>query len=111
MELEKISKNLFKMFRNENTTAQNFCIKFKKLKEKVKDKEDIELFSGYQRELKNYIDRLYFANCLNKECTQKEFDDIREIEMGNLNRLQKLKNENSYKKDKHKNRHQSEDWG
>ena len=43
--------------------------------------------------------------------TDKEFSDIREAEMSNLNRLQKLKNGTSYKKDKHKSKHQNEDWG
>ena len=38
-------------------------------------------------------------------------DDIREAEMSNLNRLQKLKNSSSYKKSKHKNRDNNEDWG
>jgi len=31
--------------------------------------------------------------------------------MSNLNRLQKLKNGTSYKKDKHKSKSQNEDWG
>ena len=36
---------------------------------------------------------------------------MRDAEMSNLNRLQKLKNGTSYKKDKHKAKRQNEDWG
>jgi len=49
---------------------------------------------------------------LHQEC-QHEFklDDIREVNMTHLNRLQKLKNGTSYKKDKHKYKNQNQDWG
>jgi len=41
----------------------------------------------------------------------ERLSDIREAEMSNLNRLQKLKNASSYKKFKHKQQAQNEDWG
>jgi hypothetical protein len=41
----------------------------------------------------------------------KKFNDLRDAEMSNLNRLQKLKNGTSYKKDKHKSKREQEDWG
>ncbi len=60
---------------------------------------EVQLNSEYHELMKNYIERLY------REC-QKGFklDDIRDLNMTQLNRLQKLKNRNSYKKDKHKYR-------
>ncbi len=61
--------------------------------------------------MKLYIERLYQQTCSREEFSDKDFDDIREAEMSNLNRLQKLKNAMSYKKDKHKDKHKNEDWG
>ena len=56
--------------------------------------------------MKSYIEKLH------SQC-QEEFklDDIREANMSHLNRLQKLKNSSSYKKDKHKHNSRNEDWG
>jgi hypothetical protein len=49
--------------------------------------------------------------CGREDFDDKILEDIREAEMSNLNRLQKLKNGTSYKKDKHKSKHKNEDWG
>ena len=104
--LEKVTKNLFKMFRNSNTTQEQFLKKFQELKDNLDKQIDIQLNSEYHEQMKSYIYNLY------REC-QNEFilDDIREINMTHLNRLQKLKNRTSYKKDKHKHRSKNEDWG
>jgi len=104
--LEKVTKNLFKMFRNSNTTQKQFLKKFQELKDNLDKQIDIQLNSEYHEQMKSYIYNLY------SEC-QKEFilDDIREINMTHLNRLQKLKNKASYKKDKHKHKSKNEDWG
>lgn len=111
VELEKISKNLFRMFRDENVFAQDFVIKFGQLKKKFDEKVEVHLESEYHQQLKEYIVRIHVRTCLVEIFTDKEFSDIREAEMSNLNRLQKLKNGTSYKKDKHKSKHQNEDWG
>jgi predicted RND superfamily exporter protein len=104
--LEKVTKNLFKMFRDENTTQEQFLKKFNELKKKLKEQEEVQLTSEYHHQMKNYIDQLSLE-------TQKEFvlNDIREANMTLLNRLQKLKNGTSYKKEKHKNKNQDQDWG
>lgn len=111
VELEKISKNLFRMFRDENVTAEDFVKKFVQLKSKFDEKEEVQLESEYHQQLKEYITRIYQSTCSAEEFTDRDFSDIREAEMSNLNRLQKLKNGNSYKKDKHKSKRQNEDWG
>ncbi|WP_294956198.1 hypothetical protein [Sulfurovum sp.] len=111
VELEKISKNLFRMFRNENMGAEDFLIKFKQLKKKLDEKSDMQLDSEYHQHLKTYIEKLYQQTCCDNGFDAKVFDDIREAEMSNLNRLQKLKNGASYKKEKHKSKHKNEDWG
>ncbi len=111
VELEKISKNLFRMFRDENVSAQDFVRKFGQLKKKFDEKAEVHLESEYHQQLKEYIVRIHARTCLVDVFTDKEFVDIREAEMSNLNRLQKLKNGSSYKKDKHKSKRQNEDWG
>jgi len=110
-ELEKISKNLFRMLRDENVCSQDFMIKFEQLKKKFDEKVEVHLDSEYHQQLKMYIERLYQQTCSVELFCDKSFNDIREAEMSNLNRLQKLKNGTSYKKDKHKSKHQNEDWG
>ena len=110
-ELEKISKNLFRMYRDENISADKFVIKFKELKKRLDEKVEIHLHSEYHQQLKDYISRMYGTSCLVEVFEDKTFDDIREIEMSNLNRLQKLKNATSYKKDKHKSQSRNQEWG
>lgn len=110
-ELEKVSKNIFRMLRDEHVDSKDFVLKFEQLKKKFDKRIEIHLDSEYHQQLKVYITRLYHSTCLNDGFTDKNLEDIREAEMSNLNRLQKLKNGTSYKKDKHKSKHQNEDWG
>jgi hypothetical protein len=58
-----------------------------------------------------YIERLYSQTTTQDNFDDKAFNDIRDAEMSNLNRLQKLRNGTSYKKDKHKAQRKNEDWG
>jgi len=111
VELEKISKNLFRMFRDDKTTATSFMVKFEQLKKKFDERVEVQLDSEYHQQLKAYIIRLYAQMTKVDTFTDKQFSDMREAEMSNLNRLQKLKNGTSYKKDKHKSKRQNEDWG
>jgi len=110
-ELEKISKNLFRMFRENKITSASFVVKFAQLKTKLDDRTQVQLDSEYHRELEIYIKRLYMETCEQEVFTDKNLSDMREAEMSNLNRLQKLKNGVSYKKDKHKAKRKNEDWG
>jgi len=110
-ELEKISKNLFRMFRDDKISAESFIVKFKQLKKKFDLRIEVHLDSEYHQQLKEYIARIYTQTCEVEIFTDKNFSDMREAEMSNLNRLQKLKNGTSYKKDKHKGKRENEDWG
>jgi len=110
-ELEKISKNIFRMLRDENVSSKDFVLKFEQLKKRFDERVAIHLDSEYHQQLKEYIVRLYNITCLDEMFSDKIFDDIRDAEMSNLNRLQKLKNGASYKKEKHKSKHKNEDWG
>jgi len=106
--LEKITKNLFKMLRNETTTAEIFKDKFHQLITKLNELETTRLDSEYLQEIKSYIDRLYNQTI---ELDEERLEEIRSAELGNLNRLQKLKKRVSYKKDKHKHESKNQDWG
>ncbi len=99
------------MFRDDKVGSETFTVKFKQLKKKFDEKVEVHLDSEYHQELKAYIERLYCQTCLSEHFDDKSFDDVRDAEMSNLNRLQKLKNGSSYKKDKHKAKHKNEDWG
>ena len=104
--LEKVTKNLFKMFRDEKTTQEQFLKKFYQLKEKLDEQVEIKLDSEYHSQMKIYIDKLHL------ECNDEfKFDDIRDANMTLLNRLQKLKNGTTYKKEKHKHKSKNQDWG
>ncbi len=99
------------MFRDEKVDAQKFIERFKQLKKKFNEKEEVYLDSEYHHQSKNYIERLYQETCTVLVFGDKELNNIRDAEMTNLNRLQKLKNATTYKKDKHKLKHKNEDWG
>ncbi len=99
------------MFRNEDVTSQDFTVKFEELKQKFDEREAVQLDSEYHRQMKQYIERLYEETCGNAAFDDERMDEVRDAEMSNLNRLQKLKNASSYKKEKHKAKEQSEDWG
>ena len=104
--LEKVTKNLFKMFRDETTTQEKFLKKFQELKKRLDEQVEVKLNSEYHQQMKAYIDRL------DSEIKDEfNLDDIREVNMTLLNRLQKLKNATSYKKDKHKHKEKNQDWG
>jgi len=106
-----VSKNLFRMFRDEKVTSQDFTVKFEQLKKKFDERESVQLDSEYHHQLKSYIERLYRDTVADSQFDDEKFSDIRDAEMSNLNRLQKLKNATSYKKEKHKAKQQNEDWG
>jgi len=110
-ELEKMGKNLFRMFRDEKVSAEQFLSRFTVLKKKFDEKNAIQLDSEYHQQLKTYIERLFLQTCGSDAFDEEGFANIREAEMSNLNRLQKLKNGTTYKKEKHRTKHQNEDWG
>ena len=99
------------MFRDEETQAEYFKGKFEILKEKFDALSQVQMDSEYHKLLKSYIERLYAQTCENATFDDQRLGEIREAEMSHLNRLQKLKNATSYKKDKHKTKQIDQDWG
>jgi len=100
--LEKCTKNLFRLFRDENSTVDKFTLKFKELKKDLDKLDEIRLDVEYLKKTKEYIERLYKNTVLNEDFSQKEYQDIKNPELSNLNRLQKMKNRTKYSKEKYK---------
>lgn len=96
--LEKITKNMFRMFRNEETVPEKVIEKFTELKQQLDALGDIVLTWVYHREMMQYVEQLSHILAVDFD-----FDDLRWPQMTKLNRLQKLKNKGWYKrKEKHK---------
>jgi predicted RND superfamily exporter protein len=98
------------MFRDKNVSSKKFIDKFQELIDRLEKKVEIHLDSEYHNELKSYIYKLKSELEL-QNIDDKVLNDMREVHMSSLNRLQKLKNRTSYKKDKHKLKTQNQDWG
>ena len=108
--LEKISKNLFRLLRHDETTAEVFAAKLHELMQQFAKLEKPRMDSEYLQQAQAYVDRLYAEICYDG-FDDARYADIREAEMSNLNRLQKLKNKSTYKKDKHRHGERDQDWG
>jgi len=83
--------------------AKELVEKFSRLKKELDKLDKILLNSEYHIGMKNYIDKLE-----QELKSEFDFEEIRQPHMTQLNRLQKLKNQTSYKRDKHKNIH--DEW-
>ena len=107
--LEKIGKNLFRMLRRPETSATDFRSRFSELMQKLDALETIRLDSEYLRESEAYY-RRFLSEVDRDDFSQQNLQEIREAEMSNLNRLQKMKNRSSYRKEKHRERVKSDGW-
>jgi len=101
--LEKCTKNLFRLFRDENSTLQNYSKKFKELKKDLDKLEEIRLNGEHLNRTKEYIELLYKRTILDETFSEEDYKKCKNSELSNLNRLQKMKNRTKYSKNKHKN--------
>jgi len=108
--LEKITKNLFRLLRHEETTAEKFASKLHEMMVQLAKLEQPRMDSEYLRETHSYIERLH-ADTQSEAFDDTRYSEIHEAEMSNLNRLQKLKNKSNYKKEKHRHGERDQDWG
>ncbi|ADV47317.1 hypothetical protein [Nitratifractor salsuginis] len=107
--LEKIGKNLFRLLRHPDTSALKFRQRFTELMQRLDELDQIRLDSEYLRESENHY-RSFFRRIDRKDFDDRELDGMREAEMSNLNRLQKMKNRSSYRKAKHRERVKNDGW-
>lgn len=108
-QLEKIGKNLFRLLRNSGTRAAEFRKRFDEMMERLDALESIRLDTEYLRESEAYYRRLY-DDVRSESFTDERLGEIREPEMSNLNRLQKMKNRSSYRKEKHRSHAERDGW-
>ena len=101
--LNKCTKNLYKLFRDSNISYNDFKAKFIKLKDEIDSYSEVRLNSEHSKLTKEYIYNLYDKTISDSSFDNNKFNEIREEELTNLNRLQKLKNRNRYKKNKYNN--------
>jgi len=107
--LEKIGKNLFRLLRRPETTASKFRQRFSELMQRLDQLDRIRLDSEYLRESEDHY-RRFFARIDREDFDDRELEELREAEMSNLNRLQKMKNRSSYRKAKHRERVKNDGW-
>jgi uncharacterized membrane protein YheB (UPF0754 family) len=93
--LEKMTKNMFRLFRDETTTNQQLIDRFAILKKKIDQFADTHLDSEYHRAMRQYATTL--SNTISKEF---DINDIRASNAQQLNRIQKIKNSTDYKRGK-----------
>lgn len=56
--LEKITKNLFRMSRNEQTSDEQIAQRFFELYDKLSELKRVELYANYHRQMRAYIDMI-----------------------------------------------------
>jgi hypothetical protein len=93
--LEKMTKNMFRLFRDEQTSNQQLVDRFTILKKRIDQFDATHLDSEYHRAMRQYATTL--GNMISKEFN---IDDIRSSNMTQLNRIQKIKNATDYTRDK-----------
>ena len=101
--LNKCTKNLYKIFKDNSTTYEYFKSKFMALIDELNNLEEVRLNTHHSKKTKEYIEELYNSTINNKSFGESDFLDIKSIEITKLNRLQKLKNRTKYARTKYKN--------
>lgn len=94
--LDTITKNIFKMLRNDTSKASEVARKFGLLYSKLVKFDTVYLDTDYHRQTRKYIDG--FATIMR---WQRDLESLRSPHMTQLNRLQKLKNAMEYKREKY----------
>ena len=107
--IEKIKKNLFSSFRNTSTDAKSLKQKMSELMNGLEKLEKIRLDTEYMRESEKYIKEVY-EYIMRDDFDNDRMNDIRDKQLGILNRLQKMRNKSRYKKDKHAHKKSTEGW-
>ena len=100
--LSKCTKNLFRIFRSAESTYEQYQKRFKELKKELDNLDKIRLDSEHSKLVDEYLQNLYSRTIDTQILTESEFKELKSIELTNLNRLQKLKNQKKYSKEKYK---------
>ena len=101
--LNKCTRNLYNIFKNPKSDYETFKNRFTSLKNEIQKFDDVIISSDHTKRTKEYIYKLYKEYILDKSLTQEEFNKLKEKEISNLNRLQKMRNKAKYSKNKYNN--------
>ena len=93
--MEKLMKNMYRMFRDESCTLESISKRFYQLEEQLALLGDVHLDTEYYRAIRKYIEKL--SATLK---TKPDVNAIRSSNMTQLNRIQKIKNQTDYKRKK-----------
>jgi len=107
--IEKIKKNLYLSFKNRSIDAKTIQKKFKELMSGFEKIEKIRLDTEYIRESQGYIDRVNRV-ILDDSFDDDRLDEIRDKEVAELNRLQKMRNRAKYRKSKYISKTLNDGW-
>ncbi|WP_457605577.1 hypothetical protein [Nitratifractor sp.] len=108
--LGKIGKNLFRMLRaGDGVTLEQFRKRFDELIRRLDELDPIRLDSEHLRQSEEYYRSLH-QRVHAPGFAESDYRSMREEEMSNLNRLQKMKNRSSYRKEKHRDRPVKDGW-
>ena len=98
--LEKFAKRSIALLKLSDFDFERFKIRTIKNHEEMKKAEEVTLTSSYLINLKKFIDLI--LRSINNH--SKTFEDERDTLLKEANLLQRDKNRNNYKKDKHKHK-------
>ncbi len=99
--INKCTKNLYKLFKDEHSLYKEYSSKFTLLKKELDKFKTIRLDTEHLKKSKEYIDNLYIKTVINN-INEDEYKALKSSELSMLNRLQKMKNRVKYSKGKHK---------
>ena len=108
-QIGKITKNLYKMFKEPSIEHESFVLRFEKLITKLEELEEVRVDSRYVNASKEYIYTL-LDKVKNAEFDEQSFSRYAHEQLSYLNRLQKIKNRSSYQKSKHKLKRLDDQW-
>ncbi len=101
--LNKCTNNLYKIFKKESSNYLEYRDKFIKLKSGLSKLDSVRLDTEHFKKVQEYIDKLYNST-IALELDEESFKELKNKELSELNRLQKMKNRVKYSKHKHKHK-------
>lgn len=95
--LERFAKSSINLLKKDDFDLGLFCDRMQKNEANLRKLEAVFLDSKYTKALENYVNLVL-------NLSQKKDESLRAVLTKEANLLYKLKNQNSYKKEKHKNK-------
>jgi len=107
--LEKTLKRLYKIFKNPASEPSELRNRLQNTIAELEKLEDLRLDSEHARHSESYLRELY-GRVRAEEFDAEAMEEMRDEQLGALNRLQKMKNRNSYSRSRQNRRAATERW-